>query len=353
MSSILKSSLKVSVISLILILSLVEVSHAHYHRAYYHDNRVLTHNPRWMTRLKDDVLLSQLSIPGTHDTMAFFGGHAVETQTLRLPGQLEAGIRVLDIRCRHMSDEFRIYHGHVSQRRLFHEVLDMVIEFLRQNPGETVLMRVKEEHHPSGVTRTFQQTFHQRYWVNEKYNRWMWQGTSVNPTLGDMRGKIVVLQDFDREASINPRYGIPYNSFVIQDDYKLRTNWDLYGKWLRVEDFLVLANRGAGMVIKYMNYLSASTGSFPYFVVSGHSNPATGARRLSTGMTTPAFRWTWLDFPRVSCFLRICTIAFEGTNVLTSNRLGMYRNRVGTIMTDFPGPLLIEQIIAINNRFRK
>jgi 1-phosphatidylinositol phosphodiesterase len=303
-----------------------------------------------MTFLKDDVLLSELSIPGTHDTMSFFGGHAVETQTLRLPGQLEAGIRVLDIRCRHMNDEFRIYHGHVSQRRLFHEVLDMVIEFLRQNPGETVLMRVKEEYNPSGITRTFQQTFHLRYW--ERYKDHMWQGTSVNPTLGEMRGKIVILQDFDREASINPRYGIPYNSFNIQDDFKLRTNWDLYDKWLKVQAHLVAADRG-GRETKYMNYLSGSGGSFPYFVVSGHSDPATGAPRLATGRTTPAFRRSWPDFPRVSCFIGICTIAFEGTNVLTSNRLGNYRNRVGTIMTDFPGPLLIEQLIAINNRFRK
>lgn len=353
MPTTLKSSLKVSLLSLTLILSLVEAAPAHYHRSYYHDNRVMTHNPRWMTRLKDDVLLSELSLPGTHDTMAFFGGDAVETQTLRLPGQLEAGIRVLDIRCRHMHDEFRIYHGHVSQRRLFHEVLDMVIEFLRRNLGETILMRVKEEYNPTGITRTFQQTFHQRYWVNDKYNPWMWQGTSVNPTLGEMRGKIVILQDFDREASINPRYGIPYNSFVIEDTFKLGSNWDLYNKWLKVQAHLELANGGAGKVIKYMNYLSASGGSFPYFVVSGHSNPRTGARRLATGMTTPAFRYTWLDFPRVSCFLGICTIAFEGTNVLTSDRLNRYRNRVGTIMTDFPGPLLIEQIIAINNRFRK
>jgi 1-phosphatidylinositol phosphodiesterase len=350
MPSTLKSSLKVSLISLILIFSLVEVSHAHYHRSYYHDNRVMTHNPRWMTRLKDDVLLSELSLPGTHDTMAFFGGHAVETQTLRLPGQLEAGIRVLDIRCRHMYDEFRIYHGHVSQRRLFNEVLDMVIAFLGQNPGETVLMRVKEEHNPSGTTRPFQETFRLRYWEDDKYNKWMFQGKpNVNPPLSLLRGKIVVLQDFDRD---NQKYGIPYNSFTIEDTFKLGSNWDLYGKWLKVQAHLGLADRG-GRETKYMNYLSAGGGSFPYFVVSGHSNPATGAPRLATGRTTPAFRNTWPDFPRVNCFIGICTIAFEGTNVLTSNRLGNYKNRVGTIMTDFPGPLLIEQIIAINNKFRK
>src|ERR1041385_5532790 len=73
MRSTLKSSLKVSLISLILILSQVEVSHAHHSTGYAYDSRVLISYPRWMTSLRDHGLLSELSIPGTHDTMSLHG----------------------------------------------------------------------------------------------------------------------------------------------------------------------------------------------------------------------------------------------------------------------------------------
>jgi len=87
---------------LILSLSFASVSLAHESPGYAHDARVLTRNPDWMGKLKDDVKLSQLSIPGTHDTMSRFGGPIVETQTLTLANQLESGIRVFDMRCRHV-----------------------------------------------------------------------------------------------------------------------------------------------------------------------------------------------------------------------------------------------------------
>ena len=71
MFSTLKSSLTVSLVSLILICSLTEVSLAHRNPGYSHDGGRQTNNPRWMTALKDDVRLSELSIPGTHDHVGF------------------------------------------------------------------------------------------------------------------------------------------------------------------------------------------------------------------------------------------------------------------------------------------
>src|SRR5207302_1134087 len=98
-------------------------------------------------------------IPGTHDTMAFYGGDAAQTQTMSLANQLESGVRVLDIRCRHIADVFAIHHGVVFQKVFFGDVLNDVIAFLKKNPSETVLMRVKEEYEPAENTRTFEETF--------------------------------------------------------------------------------------------------------------------------------------------------------------------------------------------------
>jgi 1-phosphatidylinositol phosphodiesterase len=258
---------------------------------------------------------------------------------------LESGVRVLDIRCRHIEDIFAIHHGPFFQNTFFGDVLNITTKFLHDHPGETVLMRVKEEYNPEKNTRTFEETFRDYYWKD--WNASFWKPTSDNPRLGDIRGKIVVLQNFPAGT----KYGINYDSFSTQDDYVLDTNWDLYDKWTKVKDYLDKANTGDTNT-KYMNYLTGSTGSFPYFVVSGHSSPQTGAPRLMTGRTTPGWKDSWPDFPRVNCFIGICSIAFEGTDVLTYERLDNY-TRVGVLMADFPGPGLIERIISRNNSLKK
>ena len=347
MLSTLKSTLKVSLVSLILIFSLTEVSHAHPTPAYSHDGGRQTCQPCWMKYLRDDVLLSELSIPGTHETMSFYGGDAVQCQSMALNFQLQSGIRVLDIRCRHMRNRFKIYHGIVDQTVWFDAVLNMVVDFLTKHPSETVLMRVKEENDSTGSNRPFQETFRVEYW--EKYINHMWLGKSKNPTLGEMRGKIVILQDFDRE---NPQFGILHNSFDIQDKFHLRTVADLYDKWIWVKNHLAAANSG-GRDTTYMNYLSGSGGAFPYFVVSGHSNRASGAPRLWTGKWASGNEDKYPNFPRENCGVRRC-ISYEGTNILTFGALGTdYKNRVGIIMTDFPGWGLINRTIDLNERFRK
>jgi len=94
------------------------------------------------------------------------------------------------------------------------------------------------------------------------------------------------------------------------------------------------------------NFLSGSGGSFPYFVASGHSNPATGAPRLSTGLTTLTNPNTYPDFPRTACALGICTISFEGTNNLY--RAHMAGGHTGVVFMDFPGHALVRKIFMQN-----
>ena len=318
----------------------------HSHSGYSHDKEAKTSNPKWMEKIPDTTKVSQLSIPGTHDTMAFYGGDAVQCQTMSLENQLESGVRVLDIRCRHIADVFAIHHGAFFQNTFFGDVLNIAIDFLQKNPSETVMMRVKEEYKPENNTRTFEETFRDGYWNSYKKYCWQPSGTDNNPSLGELRGKIVILQNFSAAET----YGIEYDSFSIQDEYNLGTNWDLYSKWEEVKKQLAKANSGSSGV-KYMNYLSGSGGSFPYFVASGHSSPGTNAPRLATGRTTPGWKNSWPDFPRVNCFLGICTIAFEGTNILTTNWIdSAYNNHVGIVMSDFPGPGLINNIIRLNDK---
>ena len=48
-----------------------------------------------MAAIPDDRKLSELSIPGTHDTMAKYGGDVPECQSMTLSQQLASGIRWL------------------------------------------------------------------------------------------------------------------------------------------------------------------------------------------------------------------------------------------------------------------
>ena len=99
----------------------------------------------------------------------------------------------------------------------------------------------------------------------------------------------------------------------------------------------------------YINFLTGSEGSFPYFIASGHSSPSNGVPRSATGLTTPGWN-SYPDFPHTDCWGTLCTISFEGTNILSQRKLDNdYKGkRVGIIMSDFPGKTLIESVIQAN-----
>ncbi|UXI70138.1 phosphatidylinositol-specific phospholipase C domain-containing protein [Tahibacter amnicola] len=332
----------------LLSLALTHTASAHLSSAYSHDTGITHTQSDWMRGVAGHRRLKDLSLPGTHDTMAYNVSFPLadiaQTQTMPLATQLAAGVRVLDIRCRRIDNKFTMHHGAVYLHANFDDVLQTVARFLQQHPGETVLMRIKEEHEPANSSMSFPEIF-DTYANDPRYSGYFWKSNDPNPTLNDVRGKIVVLANF-----AGARFGIAYGALAIQDNYHLSTNWALYDKWLAVKHHLLAANASDESVRAFhMNYLSGSGGAFPYFVASGHSSPGTGASRLATGLTTPGWNSSYPDFPRVSCFIGICTIAFEGTNVLTSALIDAARlNFVGTVMADFPGQGLIDKIIALN-----
>ncbi|GAA5482017.1 phosphatidylinositol-specific phospholipase C [Haloferula sargassicola] len=153
----------------------------------------------WMSRLDGGRSLATLTLPGTHDAGARFEPlpGTIQCQTLTLGEQLAAGVRFLDIRCRHMRDGFRIYHGSVDQKLTFEEVLATTLGFLDGHPGETVVMSIKPEHKPAKNTRGFEETF--EAYVGQHPDRW-WLAPRV-PKLREARGKIVLFRRFRAERT--------------------------------------------------------------------------------------------------------------------------------------------------------
>ncbi|MFP7658444.1 phosphatidylinositol-specific phospholipase C [Chryseobacterium proteolyticum] len=195
----------------------------------------------WMSGLEDNTSLSKISIPGTHDSGAMrevpSNSGTAKTQNLTISEQLNAGVRFLDIRCRHIDNSFAIHHGAIYQNLNFDDVLNACYSFLDSHPTETIIMSVKEEYNASNTTRTFEKTFDS--YIEKNPSRWD-LGTHI-PTLGSVRGKIKLLRRFSAETAKgidatswadNTTFEInnPNASLKVQDYYQVSNNDDKWNK---------------------------------------------------------------------------------------------------------------------------
>jgi 1-phosphatidylinositol phosphodiesterase len=245
----------------------------------------------WMTSLPDNSSIASLSIPGTHDSGARVEPVAgtAKCQDLTIAAQLDAGVRFLDIRCRHIGNAFAIHHGSIYQNMNFNDVLLACTSFLTSHPGETIVMSVKEEYDATDNTRTFEQTFDTYV---QQYSSFWSLGATI-PTLGQVRGKIVLLRRFGATSvpkgidatawADNTVFTINNSnaSLKIQDQYVVPDN---NAKWNNINALFTEASTQSNNVL-YINfssgYKSLIFGIPSITTVSGNINP-----RINTYFTT-------------------------------------------------------------------
>lgn len=207
--------------------------------------------PWWMSYVADAASLADLTIPGTHDTGALYEPVAgtATCQTLGIRDQLNIGIRYLDIRLRQIDNALVVHHGAVYQRQNFDDVLRQVVSFLATNPSETVLMEVSSEHTPANNTESYEQTF-MRYVNNGAYSAYWWRQGHV-PTMGEVRGRIVLLRRFAGSAGTaggidvtgwrdNATFTLADNrgrQIAVQDNYQVSFGTN-NNKWNAIEAML-------------------------------------------------------------------------------------------------------------------
>ncbi|XP_077984540.1 1-phosphatidylinositol phosphodiesterase-like [Glandiceps talaboti] len=268
----------------------------------------LHYDPNWMSRIPDGRSLANLSIPGTHNTMTFegSGGPIARCQSTNwtLCKQLEAGIRFLDIRCRHFSNCLTIHHGQAFQNAHFEDVLHDVIKFLSKHSSEVIIMRVKEEHEHVSNSRSMKSSL--EFNVCNYGGKWFYRSPRTNnpPKIGDVRGKIVILDDFDGSSDF-----ICYSSLKIEDHYHVSTILpsSIDAKFDYVKAHLQKARHGRTSTL-YLTFSSGTgLGAYPD-AVAGRINP------------------------KLMQYLR----RYPG------------RNRWGMIAMDFPAAEIVEAIIKSN-----
>ena len=110
-------------------------------------------------------------------------------------------------------------------------------------------------------------------------------GDNENPTLGELRGKILILRDYGLSEGPS-QYGIPYVGAHFQDNFSLGSRLDLAIKWQDARNQFLQVDASTAQHVSG-NFLSAFSFNFgfPYFWASGHSSNGTNAGRLATGLT--------------------------------------------------------------------
>ncbi|MGW4893215.1 phosphatidylinositol-specific phospholipase C [Kitasatospora sp. NPDC004240] len=206
--------------------------------------------PDWLAALDPRTPLARITLPGSHDSCALYGGGLAQTQTLGLPEQFAAGVRFLDIRCRLIDGVFAIHHGVVFQHLFFGDVLNRCQAFLAAHPGETLVMRVKQEYSEAPAA-DFGAVF------ADYLRRWpglLWTEDRV-PALGEVRGRVVLLAD--NPALPGLRWGGPRTD--IADDYSIGTIFELNSrKWPGVRSHLEAARTSTDPQRLYLTFTSSS-----------------------------------------------------------------------------------------------
>ena len=259
---------------------------------------------QWMKEIPDDIKISELTIPGTHDSCAYqikgignLVSYATKTQSWNLEEQMKAGLRYFDIRLRSINNTLHCYHGPIDLNQKFDSILKIASSFLNKNKTETILMQIVSEYDDKNCTKSMEQMY-QEYTINYKNIIIEYDNNNI-PTLGEIRGKLFffkIMKGSTRNIS----------NFYIQNSWTCNTINQI-GK--KIKKIKTQFHRAASFNeinhnSFFLNYLSSSS---DYIMMS----PLQSAKKCNK-------------------------IAFE------------YDGRLGIVLADFPGEGLIEYLILQN-----
>ncbi|KAL1892793.1 hypothetical protein Cpir12675_004404 [Ceratocystis pirilliformis] len=282
-------------------------------------------NADWMSNLADDTPLSSLSIPGTHRSLTDdLKSFTVKAQNENLDQQLNGGIRYIDISCQFHKFGIQVFSKRHKTSYTLASLLGTLNKFLAEHSRETIILRIK------GVSlsnaRSFQ-SFFKEFMDTDYYQSTIrriyspdTETITMAPTLGEIRGKIFILQDF--KTSPPGRYGLPWNKYTVSS-YMTKGTFGterINSIWAKVKSHLSEApsTKSTPSIQSNMlrvTYTTASSGVYPINLAAMNS-PRSGMNK------------------RLGEYLR-------------DNKVDCY----GIIVMDFPGQYLVQQILKFNDKF--
>ncbi|KKF92167.1 1-phosphatidylinositol phosphodiesterase [Ceratocystis platani] len=276
----------------------------------------------WMDIIPDSRLLSDIVIPGTHNSVTDkLTSSLMQTQNVPLEQQLIGGIRYVDITCKVTKNGLMVYHGLDDTGYSFGNVLGTIFAFLDQHQRETVILRIQMGgvfKSSEAFAESLEQTLTSSSYLNVEaadrlYSRADGDISSI-PTLGTLRGKVFILENF--KTSTPGRYGLPWNKNTVSN----------YG--------LTFSASTTSMDSKWDDIKSHLSG-----------NPWNFLNKLRITHTTAS--------------VGVCPINFAARTapkVGMNTHLGKYLadklgDCFGIIAMDFPGKHLVDQILQCNEEY--
>ncbi|KKF92140.1 1-phosphatidylinositol phosphodiesterase [Ceratocystis platani] len=263
-----------------------------------------------------------LSIPGTHDSMTDkLEDSSKQTQNVPLTQQLTGGVRYIDITCRYINDDMKVYKGLTDTGYSLGDLLTTLFSFLNQHPREAIILRI----HKGGMlddSKTFLKFMEGYLLPSSAFSDRAAQeiyftsvGNTTVPTIGEVRGKILILQDF--KTSPPGLFGIPWNSHTISSYNQQFSPGSLLLslKWRGVKSH-ISRSRSKDYDKLRITHTTASTGAKPVKVAA--------KKGLGVGMNR--YLGKYLLFGEGNCF--------------------------GIIVMDFPGYVLVDEILKLNHLYQ-
>ncbi len=184
------------------------------------DKTPVEDSDKWMIRLDNEKYISDVILPGTHDSASYHASLPFfsRCQDFDIAEQLEKGFRYLDIRLDADSGEMKLVHGFASCRKglmpwsgslMLDDVLEQCYAFLEKYPTEFIVFAVKQDHGEETVGG-FQSLMKSYIDKNPKY----WLLTDNIPTVGQARGKLVLMRRYSDAKDLKTEAGI---SFIWKD----------------------------------------------------------------------------------------------------------------------------------------
>lgn len=182
----------------------------------------------WMENIPDETKLSSMSIPGTHDscTQNVDMRYIFQCQDASIATQLKYGYRYLDMRLvlekrsgqetlvlKHNIARCKVSDSPFARTLTLADVLKDVYAFLDEHQSETVIMCMKAENSKDDVAAVQRALYEM---IDQAPERWYLK--NVIPTMGEVRGKIVLATRFDDKLQVgSDRCGL-YFGWADQGD---------------------------------------------------------------------------------------------------------------------------------------
>ncbi|KAF3906955.1 hypothetical protein AA313_de0209074 [Arthrobotrys entomopaga] len=281
-----------------------------------------------------DKYVSELTIPGTHDSCAVTTFPFAGTQNLYIPEQLDAGIRYFDLRAKLTDGDLYMYHGPTAlhdqwgNRLKLSVVLGSMIVWLQAagHEKEGIFTQISDEAGPG--SHDFANAV-RKLLASDPVAPWFRLDNTI-PKLRDVQRKIQLIRRYpdtpagagidltgwkndSREFTIN----LPNGRAIVQDNYNISDpifSIAVSGKMKDIKNLMEQARNTADPSSWFINFTSATAVPFydPYIIAAGLSHESGVNKRVEEyiySKTRPARLGTVLmDIPQVPSYDHIALL---------------------------------------------